>query len=62
MEKLDSENGVKSDFSVQPLKRIYLWLGDKIFTTIVVAFRHYHNSHNARDGACSLLGGEFSTQ
>ena len=37
MGNLDSENDIKSDSSIQPLKRIYLWLGDKIFTTVVVA-------------------------
>ncbi len=37
MEKVDSDKGSNSGSEVQPLKRIYLWLGDRIFTTVVVA-------------------------
>lgn len=37
MGKVDSDKGSNSGSAVQPLKRIYLWLGDRIFTTVVVA-------------------------
>lgn len=37
MGKVDSDIGGNSGSAVQPLKRIYLWLGDRIFTTTVVA-------------------------
>lgn len=37
MGKVDSDNGENSVSVVQPFKRIYLWLGDRIFTTVIVA-------------------------
>ncbi len=37
MRKVNSDNGVHSSSAIQTIKSIYLWLGDRIFTTVVVA-------------------------